>query len=218
MEKHPDSVLRWVRPVKEHDSLLLGDMTTADGTVVCMGDVVDLTLIEARPDGSHIEDWVADFVRSRPRILRRLTGEKRATFLAEHCDRRPAQVLHEQTRSLCLICPDDVWASFVLDPYSHKYEARIGFRLARLPDSEAAFDRGVHVTDLKWRALGRHWLAEDAQSHLELRQPELCERLGAEQIYLSMGLGRPFKGRQWILVVGVHPVPDYEMAIDYTNL
>ena len=38
----PISRLRWIRPVKEHGSVLLGDLTTADGRVIQLGDVVEL--------------------------------------------------------------------------------------------------------------------------------------------------------------------------------
>ena len=46
----------------------------------------------------------------------------------------------------------------------------------------------------------------------------LHERLGADVIYLSIGLSRPFRGNMWALVVGVHPVPDYAVTIDYATL
>lgn len=207
-ERHPQSHLRWVRPVKEHGTLLPGDMITADGTVIRMGDVVDLAMIEPRPAGNHVEDWVTDFSRRRPRLLRRLTAEKRAAFLAEHCDLAPADVLLRRTRSLCLIRPDDLWASFAFDAYSGKYEARLGFQMADLPVPEAESPHGLAVTDLKWRALGRQWLGDAPQIHLN--RADLCHRLAADEIYLSLGLSRLYNGRQYTLVIGVHPVPDYE--------
>lgn len=33
-ETDPDTGLRWIRPVREHDHVLLGDITTADGRVI----------------------------------------------------------------------------------------------------------------------------------------------------------------------------------------
>jgi hypothetical protein len=208
--------VRWVRPVKEHGTLLVGDMTTATGEVVQMGDVVELALIEARPHNDHVEDWVTEFVRHRPRIVRQLTGEKRAHFLANHCDPDPAEVLLTQSRSLCLIQPDDLWATFNHDDYSGKYEARLGFRFRIEQNLDGTQQQGVHVTDLKWRSLGRTWLG--SASRLQLDQSELKTRLGADTFFLSIGLGRPFNGKQWPLVIGVHPVPDYEMVIDYSCL
>jgi hypothetical protein len=35
------------------------------------------------------------------------------------------------------------------------------------------------------------------------------ERLSAEVVYLALGLSRVWQGKRWVLVVGVHTVPDY---------
>ena len=59
----------WVRPVKKFGSLVTSDMTEAAGTVVRMGDVVELNLLEHRPADNHVEDWVTQFSRPRPRIV-----------------------------------------------------------------------------------------------------------------------------------------------------
>ena len=75
----------------------------------------------------------------------------------------------------------------------------------------ATSQRGVPVTDLKWRALGREWLAEKG-GVLELAQGAIRERLTAEALYLAVGLSRSWQGEYWPLVLGVHVVPDYEMA------
>lgn len=221
-EPHEASVLRWVRPIKEFNSLLLGDMSYAGEQPVQVGEVVALNLICPRPDLTHAEDWLTDFVHSRPRLLRRLEGEQRAAFLEKHVDKDPAAVLIRQTRSLCLIRPEQVWARFSLDTYSGKYEARIGFRMTGVPHARSSRAKGIPVTDLKWRALGRCWLQEGVATQDTIRvtldHDALHERLGAEAIYLSIGLSRPYRQQMWALVVGVHPVPDYAASIDYDNL
>jgi len=210
-EPDPVSGLRWVRPVREFDTLLPGDMTDASGRLVQCSDVVELHLLSPCPDPPHVEDWVTDFIHHRPRILRRLEGEKRARFFAEHLGRAPEDVLVHYTRSLCLVQPEWVWARFSLDGYSGKYEARMGFVLAGDAEHpQATSRRGVSVTDLKWRALGRAWLGDKGGS-LALDHDTLCERLGADAIYLAVGLSRNWQGECWPLVVGVHVVPDYEV-------
>jgi len=218
LSQEPDAVthLRWVRPVKEHDNLRLADMTDATGRVVQCGDVVELDLKKPRPDPPHTEDWLTDFIYHRPRLLRRLEGEHRARFLATHLDRAPQDVLTHPSRSLCLICPDEVWAQFSLDAASGQYEARIGFRLGGLQHVQAGSARGIPVTDLRWRALGRAWLGPSTL--LTLSSRELIERLHAERIYLALGLSRGFQGEHWPLVIGAHVVPDYEVSVDYDNL
>ncbi len=215
----PDVVtgLRWVRPVKAHATLLLGDMTDDTGRVVQCSDVVSLELKRPCPDPPHTEDWLADFVYNPPRLVRRLEGERRARFFATHLDRAPEDVLIHQTRSLCLIHPDELHARFSLDPYSGKYEARVGFRLGELRQELASSPRGVPVTDIKWRALGRTWLGGSA-GELAFDASQVADRLHAQAIYLTVGLSRGYEGRYWLMIVGVHVVPDYEVSIDYHNL
>ena len=108
--REPDPVtgLRWVRPVREFGTVLPGDMADADGRPAQCCDVVELHLLAPRPDPPHVEDWATDFVRHRPRLLRRLEGEKRARFFAKYLDRAPEDVLVHQTRSLCLVQPKQV--------------------------------------------------------------------------------------------------------------
>jgi hypothetical protein len=212
LDPDPVTGLRWVRPVRDFDTLLTGDMTDADGRLVCCNDVVELELLSPRPDPPHVEDWLTDFIHHRPRLLRRLEGEKRASLFSRHLDRAPEDVLIQHTRSLCLVRPEDVWAWFSLDRYSGKYEARMGFVLAEDANhSRAASRRGVSVTDLKWQVLGRTWLG-DRGGHLSLDHDALYERLGADKVYLAIGLSRNWQGDYWPLVIGVHVVPDYEVA------
>jgi hypothetical protein len=75
---------------------------------------------------------------------------------------------------------------------------------------------GLPVTDVKWRALGREWLSGGGR--LDYDEDELRDRLGVEDFYLALGLSRSYEGEYWLLVLGVHTVPDYEVAIDYGNL
>jgi len=205
--------LRWVRPVRESDTVLPGDMTDANGRLVQCGDVIELDLLAPRPDPPHVEDWLTDFVRHRPRVLRRLEGERRARLFARCLDRAPDDVLLHHTRSLCLVRPDQVWARFSLDRYSGKYETRMGFTLTSGGDFWTTGRRGASVTDLKWRALGRRWLGEKSRA-LTLDHDALLERLDAEAVYLAVGLSRLWQGKYWPLVVGVHVVPDYEVEMD----
>ncbi len=201
--------LRWVRPVRDFDTVQPGDMTDVDGRLVRCCDVVELNLIEARPDPPHVEDWLTDFVHHRPRLLRRLEGESRAAFFPRYVDQAPEDVLVHRTRSLCLVQPEQVWAQFSLDAYSGKYEARMGFVLSGDANHPRATSRrGVSVTDLRWQALGRSWLGE-RQRYLSLDHEALLERLDGDALYLAVGLSRNWQGEYWPLVVGVHVIPDY---------
>jgi hypothetical protein len=207
------SALTWVRPVREHEALLEGDMTYADGSLARCSDVVELSLLQSRPQAPHTEDWVTDFVHRPPRLLRRSEGEKRARFLAEHLDPAPQEVLVAKQRSLCLVQPEELSASFSLDTYSGKLEARMQVSLAGT--GQVLSPNGPHlpVTDMAWLDLGRSWLAGQG-GKIELDGADLMEQLDAEAICITLGLSRQYRGDYWPLVVGVHAVPDYQEPAD----
>lgn len=219
-----ERLCRWVRPVKAGSAVLLGDMTAKDGRTVRMGDVVDLHLLRPRTVAPHVEDWETDFTKQRPRVIRALEGERRAEFLARHCDAAPADVLVRHTRSLCLLAATLRQARFETGATPEDFKARLLFDLPDAPSLDELHlaglenGRGLPVTDLKWRALGRSWLAAAGASSLALEADELAERLGAQHCYFSLGLTRLHTGVHWPLVIGVHPVPDYECDIDYAHL
>jgi hypothetical protein len=216
-EKDPVTHLKWVRPVREHGHVLLGDITTAEGRVLQPFDVVPLSFLRPRPVPPHAEDWITDFVQHRPRVVRRLEGQRRADFLHKYQDTAPRDVLDCQQRSLCLVKPDWVKGNFRLDSYSGKFEARLAFGLDGCTFRGSFAQGGLSVTDLKWRALGRAWLPKDG-GWTEFDAGDLETRLGIQEIYLALGLTRSYKGDCWLIVIGVHTLPDYEAVVDYDNL
>jgi hypothetical protein len=216
-EPDPISRLRWVRPTREGGQVLLGDITVAEGAVLRPFDVVELCLLRPHPAPPHTEDWITDFVHNRPRIVRRLEGERRAQFLRRYLDTAPHQVLDNQQRSLCLIKPDWIKGTFRLDGYSGKFDARLAFGFGGRRYQGSYAKGGLSVTDLKWRALGRAWLPEDG-GWTEFDDGDLEARLGIQEVCLAAGLTRSYKGDFWIIIVGVHTLPDYEAIVDYDNL
>ena len=219
MTSEPDPVtgLCWVRPVREYGHVLLGDITTLDREVLRPFDVVGFNLIRPRPEPPHTEDWVADFVHQRPRIVRRLEAERRAGFLDKYQDSAPLQVLENKQRSLCLLNPAWVKGCFHLDPPSGDFDARLAFGLNERTYGGSHAKGGLSVTDLKWRALGRAWLTPTG-GRREFDAGDLEARFGIRQIYLVVGLTRSFQGSFWPIIVGVHTAVDYEAAVDYDNL
>ncbi len=210
----PTTGLCWIRPTREFGTVLPGDMTDEDGRLIHCCDVVALNLITPRPAPPHVEDWVTNFVHQRPRVVRRLEGERRAAFFAKYLDEAPEEVLCDHVRSLCLVQPRDLWARFALDPVSGRFDARMGFTLAcKRQHPRAQSTRGCSVTDLKWRALGRAWLAPHG-GELTLDADGLAERLSADAFYLTLGLSRKWRDEYWPLVHAVHIVPDYTAPIN----
>lgn len=210
--------LRWVRPVKDFDTLLPGDMADADGHLAACGEWMELNLLRPRPRAPHVEDWLMDCVRRRPRVVGRLAGSEWAQFLAANLDPDPGEVLERHVRSLCLVRPETVWAHFFLDGYSGKYEARMGFELAEGgKDPRVLGERGTNVTDLRWLALGQKWLGSEGGT-LSLDHRSLLDRLGADDLYLAIGLSRVYRGEHWPMVVGVHVVPDHGVEVGLDDL
>lgn len=200
---------QWVRPVKEHGTILLGDIKCADGAFLRPFDVVRFELFAHRPKPPHVEDWTCDFVKSRPSIVRRLEGEERLEFCAKYAVEGSENDVLGCKSSLTLCAPRPTAAQFSLDEYSGKYEARIYPRGIEK-------GRGLPVTDLKWRALGRELLSR-SPSPVKLPSSKLKETVGAETVYVALGLSRLREGRCWPLAVGVHTFPDHEAAIDYSQ-
>ncbi len=197
---------KWVRPVKQFGTVLLGDLTYRDKSVMRPFDVVEFSLVKPRPKPPHIEDWVCDFVRARPNRADHVHDPLR--FLEQHSEPdSPDQILRAQ-RSLALFEPTEVEATFRMDAYSGKYDARV--------ETPQTGDRPLPVTDIKWRALGRRLLA--GREDLRLSSDDIRERVGAQRVFVALGLGRMYEGRCWPLVVGVHTWPDYEAEIDYREL
>ena len=218
-----DAPRRWVRPVREFGSVLLGDITYPTPPAGHVGkprvmrpfDLVEFALERPRPDPPHVEDWTCDFVRTRPHLAGRVPeADRRALLEAAACD--PSALWECGERSLGALAVDDLSATFQRDTYTGKYEARLGF--AGLPEDAAT----AACTDLKWRALGRRLLADHPANAevqtLSLGGRELRASLSIEQIWLALGLTRTYNGRAWPLVVGVHTLPDYEADIDYRSL
>jgi hypothetical protein len=219
MTSEPDPVtgLRWVRPVREFGHVLLGDITTPDQEVLCPFDVVRFDLIRPRPEAPHTEDWIADFVHQRPRIVRRLEGERRRGFLEKHRDTAPIQVLQTKQRSLCLIKPTWVKGCFQPDLSSGDFDARLAFGLDGRAYGASQAKGGLPVTDLKWRALGRAWLGPSGDRR-DFDTDDLEEEFGLGQTYLVVGLTRSFQGSFWTIIVGVHTEEDYKASVHYDNL
>lgn len=224
-----DDPAAWVRPVRDFGSILLGDVTyppapgaasTRMRRVMRPFDMVEFALGRARHEPPFIEDWTCDFAHHRPRLLGTLPAEERARLLdAAGC--QPDALFIQGHRSLGALAVEHLTATFHHDTYSGKYEARLAF--ADLPASDA----GAPCTDLKWRALGRHLLAEHPAVHMDpngvrtliLADDELRAALGGVgRVWLALGLSRAYHGRAWPLVVGVHTLPDYEADVDYTIL
>jgi len=207
---------RWVRPVKSYGTLQPDDFIDASGRRISNFDIVRINLLSWHPDKPHIEDWVIDFGREKPVILRNVPENQRAQLLDSLLDASPNKVLQSHpSRSLCLIKPEEI-KRVIFDPGIRygKYEVRIIFNFAEQDFLGTPKNPGLPCTDLKFRALGKRLLDKKANI-LDFNAEQFKELLHFEKVYLAIGLGREYKGKNWPMVLGFHTIPDYTAYIDF---
>ena len=180
---------KWIRPVKEFGTVLLGDLMYADRTVIRPLDIVKFPLVKPRPTPPHVEDWICDFKRVKPQISGRV-GQS-LWFLEKYSEPEGARQILNAERSLALIEPSSVEAIFVMDTYSGKYEARV-----QIPELG---ERPLPVTDIKWRALGRKLLGTDgklslAPDHLRNSRSAVSSSRSASAGSMKASTGRWWSG------------------------
>ncbi|HSH80821.1 MAG TPA: hypothetical protein VLA19_20010 [Herpetosiphonaceae bacterium] len=204
-ERDPVTRLRWMRLAPSDVPLEPDELRYADGSLVRLGDVVRLELGAGRPQPPHVESVDLDLSSGQIERVRRLQGERRVAFFAEHLDPDPADVLRNKARSLCLVRPDHLYAIASFDEETGKFEARLALHIGRLRSNE----EGILVGDIYWRALMRAWLGEN--EYLEFDDEQLRAELG--EIYVVIALGRKAP-----VVIGVHTVPEYDVTLDESAL
>lgn len=209
----------WVRPVKSYGSLQPNDLIDASGKRISNFDIVRMNLVSWQPSKPHIEDWVVDFDREKPVILKNVPDSQRAKLLDSLLDISPNEVLQSPPyRSLCLIKPEEI-KEVILDPGIRygKYEARVVFNFAGEDYLGTPRSPGLPCTDLKFRALGRNLLGKSTHV-INLSSKQLKELLHFEKVYFTIGLGRQYKGKNWPMVLGFHTIPDYIACVDFGSL
>jgi hypothetical protein len=208
----------WVRPVKSYGTLQLDDLMDASGKTISNFDVVRMNLLSWHPNRPHMEDWIVDFNREKPVILTNVSESHRAELLDSLLDNSPDEVLQSPpSRSLCLIKPDKIY-KVIFDPGTRygNYEARIIFSFAGQDYLGTPRSPGLPCTDLKFRALGKRLLDKKADT-INLSGGQLKELIHFERVYLAIGLGREYKGKNWPMVLGFHTIPDYIAYIDFSS-
>lgn len=204
MTTEPDPItgLRWVRPIKASGQLTVDDVRYDDGSIVRLGDVVQLELGEPEPQPPFVEQVVATWGQGPLPFIRELTDARRQAFFPKHTDPAPTEILGRQPlRSVCLIKPDTVEALFSFDEEAQRFEARLMPRIGRLRSED-----GVPVFDPYWRRWGQEQLGEE--EYLELDHDTLHGMVGEIFIVLALsGRGKP-------QVIGVHTIPGYQLSSD----
>jgi hypothetical protein len=110
-----------------------------------------------------------------------------------------------------------VRGAFRLDGDSGQLEARLSFGLVGRSYVGSLAKGGLSVTDVYWRALGRDWLPESG-GWTDFDGGDLEARYGVREVYLAVGLTRSYEGNLKPIILGVHTLPECDVALDCDNL
>lgn len=212
----------WVRPVRPKPKrlgecdmitdycLLPMDFFHGGQSHLVNGAVSRFWLTSHAPARPHVEDWALDLSR-KPQLLRRLSETEQAEFLARNCESHLSALVPNEDRSLGLFLPDAFTFTFGMNLSGTDISVRVEFALGgrRFAD--------IGCTDLRLRALGRNLLEKSPGSPRSLSQVEFTRR-GKGITYLALGLSRLYRGKHWLIVVGVHTIPDLDVPVDYGKL
>ncbi|MEW6097088.1 MAG: hypothetical protein AB1567_11290 [bacterium] len=167
-------------------------------------------LKEPNPVPPHIEDWLIDR-RVKPNLLKELSNPERLDFLNLHSSQNTLSKLEGLNCSLGMIIPLDFSFHFKPNKAGDDIAVRVNF------SANSRNYSNIPCSDIKMRALGRKVLSYLGKSeHWLFRQD--FDKKGYQQVFFAMGLTRLYKGKNWLMVIGVHTVPEYQVAIDFTNL
>jgi hypothetical protein len=162
------------------------------------------------PQPPHTEDWTMDLMR-KPQLMCKLSPEEQEEFLAAHAEERLPLIADDCHRSLALIEPGSFSFSFGMNRSGDDVSVRASFSLG---DTQV---EDIGCTDLRMRALGRKML-EQSGGEKRLLDEEGFRRRGKGRTYLSVGLSRAYQGRHWLILVGVHSIPELAVEIDFAKL
>src|SRR5262245_23987069 len=212
----------WVRPVRPHtDSQPRYEMVTdycllpldlfhgGRSHLINLG-VTRFSFTSHTPQAPHTEDWMMELSR-KPQLMRKLTGEEQERFLAAHVEDGAPLFEGGGRRSLALIKPVSFSFSFGLNRSGDDVSVRASFKVGAVERLD------VGCTDLRMRALGRK-LLEKSGGEMSVLSDEDFRRHDKQATYLTVGLSRPFQGKHWLILVGVHSIPGLAVEIDFARL
>ena len=167
-------------------------------------------LVEPLSDPPHVEDWIMDSGR-KPQLVRKLSGAEQADYLSRYVETDLRGLELHRSRSLSLIKPTSFSFAFRPNQTGDDVTVRAWFSF-----SGKDFNN-IGCTDLRMRALGRTLLEKSDGEPVDLTEEDF-KRRGKDLTYLAVGLSRLYLGRNWLIVVGVHTIPELDVAIDYARL
>jgi hypothetical protein len=213
---------QWVRPVRPHNEnpqrsemvtdycLLPLDFFHGGQSHLMNLGVTRFWFSTHMPQPPHTEDWVMDLTR-KPQIIRKLSAEEQERFLASHVEEGWPLLNGSSNRSLALITPRNFSITFGMNQSGNDVSVRTSFTFG----DDVVSDAGC--TDLRIRALGRKMIEKSGGEKCVLSDEDFL-RHGKQLTYFTIGLSRQFQGKHWLILVGVHSVPELSVEIDFAKL
>lgn len=217
-----DAEGRWVRPVRPRIESKSSRETISDFTLLPLDffhggkshlvnlGVTRFCFTNAAPHSPHVEDWMLD-LHHKPEHISKLSNDEQTQFLASHVERDLAPLCRRHERSLMLVQPDSFSFSFGRNQTGEDVSVRASF------DCNGESFADVGCTDLRMRALGKKLLEKSASGKASLTDADFL-RQGKQATYLTVGLSRLFQNKHWLILVGVHTLPELAVEIDYNHL
>lgn len=162
------------------------------------------------PEPPHTEDWTLD-LSQKPELINKLSAPEQATFLADHVEPDIAVLAADGQRSLGLFQPEHFSFSCSLNQTGEDVNVRATFHIGGHEVSDAG------CTDLRMRALGRKLLLKSGGASCSLSDRDF-RRSHKEVTYFALGLSRLYRGKHWLILVGVHSLPELDVEVDYARL
>src|SRR5437879_2606149 len=154
---------KWVRPVRSATAKQLRRDVITDrcllpidffhggqSHLINLG-VTRCWLTSHTPEPPHTEDWMLD-LECKPQLIRKLSPDEQAKFLASHAEADLAVLTADGRRSLGLFRPEGFSFSFGLNKTGEDINVRASFAIGGQEFKDAG------CTDLRMRALGRKLL------------------------------------------------------------
>jgi len=213
---------KWVRPIRPTNKRIGECDTITDYCLLPIdffhkgkshfinGAMTRIYLTTHLPTPPHMEDWIID-TRKKPQLLRKLNNQEQTEFFAKHCESDISKLVPNEERSLGLFLPESFSFHFAMSKSSMDISVRADFKLGDQNFS------GIGCTDLRMRALGRKLLEKSDGVPQTLNQSSFKKR-GKQITYLALGLSRLYRDKHWLIVVGVHSIPEIAIEVDYARL
>lgn len=206
----------WIRPVRldvsdpmEH-CIQLTDFIIQGKPLIKLLAVSEFSLKEPKPDPPHIEDWLIDR-RFKPKLIKELNDKEKIEFLNTHSHKENLSKINSKACSLGLIKPDDFLIQFKPNKKGDDIAVRIDFTLGKERCKEKP------SPDIKLRALGRYVLQYLKKSSHYLTMEDFVKK-GYSNLFFTLGLSRLYQGKNWLMVIGLHTIPEYKAEIDFSKL